>query len=127
MQAFSALTSRQAVEKDTEIIYAVLQNARNRTILGDGNIQYGVKFASSTITLFKGTGYVAGTSTNQVTTFSARSQINSINLTSGTTTIYFSKLTGRPSATGTIEVVLKTNSTNKETIMIYASGLSEVQ
>lgn len=127
MQAFSALTTRQIVEKDTENIYAVLQNARNKTILGEGNTSYGVKFASSSITLFVGTGYNAASTTNQVTQLSTRTEIKSINLTGATTTLYFSKINGRPSATGTVEIVLKSEQTNKETIQIYASGLSEVQ
>jgi prepilin-type N-terminal cleavage/methylation domain-containing protein len=124
---FSALTQRQTVEKSTENVYAVIQEARNKTILGENGSQYGVRFASSSITFFQGTGYDPSNVSNVTTVLNPRTEISSINLTGGTTTIVYSKLTGRPNATGTIQLILKSNSTLFETITIHGSGLSEVQ
>lgn len=127
LSAFTGVVNRQTIEKDTENVYAMLQKARNLAIDGVDGSQYGVRFASTTITLFKGTGYSATNPTNQVTSLGAKTEVSWINLTSGTSTIYFSKINGKPSATGTIEIILKSNSTIKEVITIHGSGLSEVQ
>lgn len=124
---FSALTQKQIVEKSTENVYAVLQEARNKTILGENGSQYGVRFASSSITLFQGSAYNPSSASNITTVLNPRTEISSINLTGGATTIVYSKLSGQPNATGTIQVILKSNSTLLETITIHGSGLSEVQ
>lgn len=127
IEMFSALTNKQVVEKNTEIIYSALQEARNRTIVGEDGSQFGVQFYSSSIILFKGTSYNPTNPTNFLININPRVEISSINLSGATTTIYFSKISGISSATGTVQLILKSNSAISETITIHKSGLSEVQ
>lgn len=121
------LLNKQRVEKDAESAYSYLQQARNQTIVGEGGLQYGVAFSSTTITLFRGTSYTPG-DTNVVTfTLLNNSVFQNVSLTPSGSQVYFQKISGKPSAVGTVEVVSKTNTSIKETIVIYASGLTEVQ
>ncbi len=123
----SSLLSKQRVEKDAESAYSYLQSARNQTLVGEAGSQYGVAFATTTITLFKGTSYTQGDPNVVTFTFLNNSVFQNVRLTGGATQVYFNKLSGKPSATGTIEVVSKNDPALKEVIIIHASGLTEVQ
>lgn len=127
MTVFVTLLQKQRVEKDAESAYSYLQRARNQTIAGEEGSQYGVAFGSTTITLFRGTTYIEGDSNVIVFTLLNDTVFQNVSLTGGVSQIYFQKLSGKPSATGTIEVVSRTDATKKEVIIIHASGLTEVQ
>ncbi len=124
---FRNILSRQKVEKDAEGAYTYLQRARNQTLVGEGGFQYGVSFATTSMTLFKGTSYTPGDPNLVIFTLLNNSVIQNVNLTGGTHQVYFNKISGKPSATGTVEVVSKTDSSIKEVIIIHATGLTEVQ
>ncbi len=124
---FSGLGNIQALDKDAEIIVSYLQKARNQTINAKNNAVYSVRFASSTVTLFQGATYVNGSSTNQVYDLSSRVSLVSYSFNPTTTTITFQKMTGKPSATGTIRYRLTNNASSTRTITVYGSGLIEIQ
>lgn len=127
MSVFRSITDQQSLDKDVEGAMSYLLRAQNQTRTGENNGNYGLYFASTSVTLFQGISYSAGSSTNIVFNFNNRTYMHSISLTGGANQVYFRKLTGAPNATGT--VVYRSNGlTNKQkTINIYASGLVEVQ
>jgi len=127
IKTFSSIIAKQRVEKDTEEAYSLINRARNLTITGSENSEYGVYFATTTIVMFKGKTYNAGAQNNEVYVFRNNSTVSLISLTGGVNYLYFAKVSGRPSATGTLEVMSANQSTLKEVITIYASGLSEIQ
>lgn len=127
MTSLKGLLSEQRVEKDAESAYAYLQRARNQTLVGENGDQYGVAFASTSITLFRGKTYVPGDPNLVTFTFLNNSVFQNVSLTGGVSQVYFSKISGKPSATGTIEVVSKSDTSINEVITIHASGLTEVQ
>lgn len=127
MTVLRNILNKQRVEKDAESAYAYLLRARNQTIVGEGGDQYGVAFSSTSITLFRGTTYSTGDPNAVTFTLLNDTVFQNINFSNGSTQLYFKKLTGRPSATGTVEVISKTDSTIRETLIIHASGLTEVQ
>lgn len=127
MNYLSSLLYKQRVEKDAESAYSYLQRARNQTLVGEADSQYGVAFSSTSITLFSGTTYTAGDPNVVTFTLLNNSVFQNVNLSNGANQVYFKKLSGKPSATGTVEVVSKSNPEIKEVITIHASGLTEVQ
>ncbi len=122
---FSAMGDMQSLDKDIEVAESYLIKAKNQTVNARSGIQYGVHFASSTVTLFDGTVYSAGSSTNSVYRLSNKSEISLIGL-SGQSRVYFEEVTGKPSATGTVTFRLKSNPSVTKSLIIHATGLVEV-
>lgn len=124
--SFFSITKQQNLDKDVETAYSYLLRARNQTINGEGNSVYGVHFASSSVSLFKGSTYSVASTTASFS-FANKSYLSSINLTGGTYDVYFQKITGQPSATGTLIYKIGSISTAQKTLNVHASGLVEVQ
>jgi prepilin-type N-terminal cleavage/methylation domain-containing protein len=127
MTVFRALTDQQSLDRDVETAISYLLRARNQTITGENNNTYGVYFASTSVTLFEGTSYAAGSSTNLVFNFNNRTYRYSIALTGGANHVYFKKISGAPHATGTVTYRSSGMTNKQKLIQIYASGLVEVQ
>lgn len=124
---FYSFVDVQSIDKEAEVVLAYIQKARSQTINAKNDTQYGVNFSSTTLTLFEGTTYTAGLASNSVYTLSSRVDMSVINLSGGTRTLYFNLINGKPSATGTITYRLKKDPTKTETIILYGSGLAEIQ
>lgn len=123
---FFSITKQQSLDKDVESAYSFLLKARNQTINGESGRSYGVRFASTSIILFQGTAYSVA-STTAIYEFANKSFMDSISLTSGVYDVYFRKITGAPSATGTVIFKISTDDTLQKRMIIHGSGLVEVQ
>jgi prepilin-type N-terminal cleavage/methylation domain-containing protein len=104
-------------------VYRALTDARSKTLSSDGDTVYGVRIASTSVTRFEGATYSAGNSTNEVYTFEAGVTATGTIVTGGTS-IVFRRLTGEPSATGTV-YVRNESKTATTTVVVHASGLVE--
>lgn len=124
---FFSVSEQQSLEKDVNYAIALVEKARLQTVNAKDNSQFGVRFASSSVILFQGTTYSAGSSTNTVFNFSPKVEIASINLSGGTQNTVFEKITGKSNATGTVKFRLKTNQSASTTIVVYKTGLVEIQ
>ncbi len=124
--AFFAITKQQNLDKDVENAYSYLLKARNQTLNGEANSVYGVRFATTSVSLFKGPTYNTA-STTSVYSFVNKSYVSTISLTGGTYDVIFSRISGNPSATGTVMYKIGSLSTVQKTIIIHGSGLVEVQ
>ena len=120
------LNNVQALNTETDSVLSILERARARSISSENSSEFGVHFASTSAALFAGKNYSAGAATNEVRNFNGKVQISSINLRGGVVDLYFNRLTGKPSATGTVVFSLS-NSTTTKTITIYNTGLSDVR
>jgi prepilin-type N-terminal cleavage/methylation domain-containing protein len=88
----------QAVSEVTFILNQVHLRARS----AEQDTDHGIKFSTTGVTEFVGSTYVAGDPDNVVTNFNNVSIQH--DLSGGTDEIIFAKLTGLPSATGTVTV-----------------------
>lgn len=114
------------VDKDVQNVLAYLDKARNQSLSSVNSSSFGVKFSSSTVYFFKGT--TSNSSTNQASRpLSSGVTISPLALTGGVTEVYFNRLTGEPSATGTITFSSANGSSFNKTIVIRSTGLAEVQ
>lgn len=127
ISTFFSVSDNQSLEKDVNYAISLTEKARLQTVNAKNNSRFGVRFSSSTVTLFQGTTYVAGSSTNTVFNLSPKVEISSINLTGGTQTLAFELITGKSNATGTIRFRLKNNQTASSTVVVYKTGLVEIQ
>jgi len=124
---FSGLSNTQSVDKDAENAVALLQKARNYTVNSENALSYGVAFASTSVTFFKGTTYSPTASTNITYKLSTKVLMSSLQLTGGATSIYFKSISGEPSATGTISYQLSKVGSTTRTIILYGTGMAEVE
>lgn len=127
ISTFFSVSDQQSLEKDVNYSISLVEKARLQTVNSKDNSQFGVRFSSSSVILFQGLTYVAGSSTNTVFTFSPKVEISSINLSGGVQNIIFEKITGKSSATGTVNFRLKSNQNSSTTVVVYKTGLVETQ
>lgn len=126
VSVFSNLSNNQSLDKETNLSLSLIEKARMKTINSSNLSEYGVKFASTSVTIFPGTIYTSANASNTVYSLGGKAYIYDISLSNGTTTFYFNKLTGKPSATGTITFRL-TGTTTEKIILINSAGLAEIQ
>lgn len=123
---FSGDKELQTINSTSQDIVSALDKARSETLASVNATTYGVYFTPTQIIVFSGTSYTASPS-NAIETISISSPatisdvyLNSTDATSGT--VYFNRLNGLPSASGTITV----STTNySQTINILNTGFSQ--
>lgn len=122
---FSSITKQQSLDKDLENTYSYIERARNQTVTGEGATNYGVHFASTSITMFTGKTYTANATSNVMFEFNNKTYLHSTSMNGYD--MYFKKVTGEPSATGTLIYKSRLDSNLSKTLTIYGSGLVEVR
>jgi prepilin-type N-terminal cleavage/methylation domain-containing protein len=100
-----------------------LREAKNKSIASKDDSTYGVHIDTSSVTRFKGDAYVLGHASNTVYTFEAGAFATGTLVETGVD-IIFARLTGMPSATGTI-YFFDSDSTSSSTVTIGSTGLIE--
>ena len=123
MVSFSTYNSTEALAKDEGRVVAVFERARSLTLDSYNSSQYGVHIASSTLTIFQGSTYSAGATTNIVTTLNTKVQVQKVTLVGGGVDVIFNRLTGETSETGTTTISLITATTTTRSVTIFGTGL----
>jgi len=124
--AFRNLAQSKSLDGETARIAAELGRARSLTLASKYADQYGIHFATTSITLFQGSAYSASSASNTVTTLSPQVQIASSSFNGGGSNVIFQRLTGGTTQSGTIKISLK-NGTSSKMITIYKTGTYEIQ
>lgn len=127
VQGLQTFAYRTGYISAARTVFGALEEAQARTLASDGSLAYGVHFETDSVTIFQGSTYTAGTVTNDVRTLPARTSIDNIALVGGTNNIIFTRLTGTTSSSGTVRVIVTSNSSLSRTITIYKTGFSEIQ
>lgn len=123
LAAFSGIARKNAVSLAAQDVVTTLTRAQSDTFASRNDTVYGAHLDTDEVVYFVGGTYTAGTPTNRVVPFEG-GVVASVNLTGGNADIVFSRLTGLPSATGTI-VLTEPRTERTATVTIYASGLIE--
>jgi len=98
-----------------------LEKQKADTQAGKEGSAYGIKFASSSYILYKGTAYNAGAATNKEVTFDSRFSLAET-ISNSSNVIYFSKLSGSANETATITVSELTGKVAPQYVTIESSG-----
>ena len=125
--AYVAMLQHKTLDADGALIVAELSQARSLTLSGESGDQWGVHFASTSVTLFEGASYSAGASGNVVTSFDSADSLFSITLAGGGSDVLFQRLTGETAQSGAITLALVASSTQTKTVTIYPTGIAEIQ
>lgn len=125
LTAFRNLGDNEALGKDAALVTAILAQARSLALSSKNNDQFGVHLTSSSVTLFEGTSYVAGASTNRTDSLNSRVTITAISLSGGGSDIIFRQLTGDTTNSGTVTLSQVGDATKTRSVTIYKTGLIE--
>jgi Tfp pilus assembly protein PilV len=123
MVSFKTYNTSEALSKDQAKVVSALERARSLTINSFNSSEYGVHFASTSVTIFKGSTYSSSDVNNIVTILHPLVQVKSVNVAGGSMDVVFEQLTGETTQIGTTTLSLKTATTTTKTITIYGTGL----
>ena len=121
--SFSTYGSSEAISKDQGRVVSVLEKARAMTLDSLNSSQYGVHFATSTVTIFTGVTYNNSDSSNIVTSLDPKVQFQDIFLSGGGNDIIFNRMSGETNEPGTTTLSLISATTTTRMITIYGTGL----
>lgn len=119
---FSAIREAQVLKSGTENILSSINKARGYTLSSLNSSEYGVHFQSDKVIIFKGKVFSAGAGDNENISITDPAVISNVTLggVSGSSgDFYFNRLSGAPSATGTITI---STSSYSKVITISATG-----
>lgn len=122
--SLSSGREKQALANAVEETLSAFSEARSRTIAGENNTQYGVHIGSSSVTIFQGSSYSSGASTNRVVSLDNAVTITSISLSGGGSDVIFSRLTGDTTQYGTLVVKRSSTTAGQKTITIGKTGIA---
>lgn len=119
---FSKIRENQVLKAASSDVLSTLDKARSQTLASVNSSEYGVHLQSDRVIIFTGTAYSAGAGTNEtilITTPATISNVTFGGVSSTSGNIYFNRLSGAPSTTGTITI---SNSSVSKIITISATG-----
>lgn len=117
-----AFRASAALDEAADGALSLLREARSNVLGSEGASSYGVHFAATSLTLFKGGSYSAGASANVVVTLPSSVSASAISLSTTTANVVFERLTGESKATGTV-TFLSSRSGKTRQIRILPAGL----
>ncbi|OGI95562.1 hypothetical protein A2917_03355 [Candidatus Nomurabacteria bacterium RIFCSPLOWO2_01_FULL_42_17] len=120
---FAKTRELQVLKSATGDILSSLNKARSQTLASLNSSSYGVHFQSNKVIIFKGTVFSQSDINNETVAITSPATISSITLVGGGADIYFNRLSGVPSKTGSV-IVSGPNFT--KTITIDATGAASV-
>lgn len=123
---FSRMRENQVIKNATADVLSVIEKARSQTLSSLNSSEYGVRFQSDRVIIFKGKVFSESAADNETVNIISPASISNITLNgvSGSEmNMYFSRLSGTPSASGTVTI----NTTNiQKIITISATGMASV-
>lgn len=116
--AFTNYGNEQMFKATVVEVASAIKEARLKTLSAETDTQLGIHFESSALVVFEGVTYNAASPTNKIIS------LPNITINTTLTDVVFARLTGLPSANGTI--TLEDNRSNSTSVItITASGLVE--
>jgi len=119
---FSKSREMQVLKSGVQDLLSSIDKARSETLSSLNSSSYGVHFQSNKIIIFKGTVFSANDANNETINFTTPANISNVTLggvSASSGDVYFNRLSGAPSTTGT--VTLSTTSFSR-IITISATG-----
>lgn len=116
---FSKSREMQVLKSGVADTLSSIDKARGKTLSSLDSSSYGVHFQSDKVLIFKGTVFSAMDANNETINIATPATISDVALVGGGSDIYFNRLSGAPSTTGT--VTISTTSYSK-IITISATG-----
>ena len=125
--SFFSLSKREVLRGEAFQVLSVITRARSQTLASKNDTQYGVHLATSSITMFSGSAYVANNSGNIVIKLNSAVSIATTTLSGSGSDIIFNRLSGTTSQYGTTTISLVKDTAQYKMIVIYSTGIAEIK
>ena len=119
--SFNALNNRQILDQEVAQVKSYIQKSRMDSLNSKNGDSHGIMFASSSISVIE----ILATSTSFIYTLNNRVRL--VNSTLGTSTLTFARISGLPSATGTLTYTYSSGNMIVGTSTITINGAGIVQ
>jgi Tfp pilus assembly protein FimT len=119
LPSFKKMRENQVLKSTTSEVISVIDKARSQSVSSIDSSEYGVHFQTDKVVLFKGITYSSSDASNENIILTTPATISVISLTGGAVDVYFDRLSGAPSKSGTITISVSSLS---KTITISATG-----
>ena len=126
-QVFQTTNNMKALDTESLKLLTQLRTARSFTLASKNASQWGVRVASTSVTLFEGSSYDAASPSNVVSTFNRLVVASTISLAGGGSDIIFERLTGEVDQSGNITLSLVASSSVKRIMTVHHTGIVEIQ
>ncbi len=120
---FSKIRENQVLKNGVTEILSSISKARSQTLSSLQSSEYGVHFQPDKVIIFKGVVFDVGATNNETIDIISPATISSIVIDGGGSDIYFNRLSGSPSKTGTVTV---SSANYSKIITISATGMTSV-
>ncbi len=119
---FSDIKENQVLKNALEDAASALRDAQSKSLASLDSSEYGVRFESDRVIIFKGKVFSEVASDNQIIDIISPANITDVTLagvSASSGELYFEKLSGAPSKTGVVTVATPSS---EKTITIFATG-----
>jgi prepilin-type N-terminal cleavage/methylation domain-containing protein len=123
IKTFGTMYRTSALRTASLEIVNALRDARAKTLSAENDMVYGVRVGTSSVTRFIGSSYTPGHASNTVYYYEGGASATGTLVRNGVN-IVFTRLTGEPSATGTI-YIRSIDSEHTATVTVSRTGLIE--
>ncbi|RJQ33650.1 prepilin-type N-terminal cleavage/methylation domain-containing protein [Candidatus Parcubacteria bacterium] len=123
--AYGTTNTHKVLDTEALKVITKLREARSLTLAAKNDEQWGVHFASSSITLFEGSSYDSNADSNVLINLHPHITLTP-ELEGGGSDVIFERLSGDTEQYGTTTISLIASSTMKRTIVIYQTGVVEM-
>jgi prepilin-type N-terminal cleavage/methylation domain-containing protein len=118
--SFGNFLKRDNLSSNAVALASALRDARTRTLASIKGLQYGVKIDADRFTVFPGPTFSTSTADAPFLFSNAVWAGNSL------TSVLFTRVTGNSSASGTIDIYLRTDPSVKKSVQIEGTGLVNI-
>ncbi len=123
---FSRIKENQVLKSAVGDVISILDKARSQTLASLNSSEYGVRFESGRVIIFKGQTFTSGAAGNETISIISPASISNVTLggASGVSgEMYFNRLSGSPSKNGTVTISVSSIS---KIITISATGVASM-
>jgi len=124
LESFRDYARVQQYNRFVEEVGRSLQTARQQTLGSKEDAVYGVYVGTNTVEIFTGATPTPGSAANTIFNFNPDIFVATSSLSGGSWFVTFERVTGEPTATGTI-LIYSTELGRNATYTLHASGLIE--
>ena len=125
IRSFSKFRGNNALGVSRDTVVTALLEARNLTLFSKEASVYGVHFASTTITIFKGATYIPNASSNKIYNIDSSVVVSNLNLNPFAYDVLFARLTGLPDRYGNIELKLISGTKSTSSVSLGSGGIAQ--
>lgn len=125
--SFGPFREREGLAGAVDASLEALGRARSDTLASRNGARYGVRFASTSATVFPGNSYAEGVAQGVLFPYGDGAELSQVSFPGGGADIFFERVTGKASFPGSLVFVSRTDPELTKTVRITGSGSAYVE